>query len=157
MIAASTISPHQNRPGNAGWEIAHEAESIAAIAVRCLRLEVDTWPKPGLVSHVDNGSHSDMDADTFHRSATAIQPYLVDLFEAGAQGCTMGRLRIIGLKAEAAMLAATSGVNTHRGAIFGMGLLCAAVGARAGGWVNPATPLGIIVGSCMGPQYPRRS
>jgi len=43
----------------------------------------------------------------------------------------MGQLRAIGLRAEAAMLAATGGINTHRGAIFGLGLLCAAAGAVA--------------------------
>src|SRR5262245_3636520 len=112
--------------------------SIGAIgddATRCLLKELETWPKPGLVSHVDRGSHDDMDADTFRRSAAAIRPHLQLLAEAAARGCGMDRLRIIGLEAEAAMLAATSDVNTHRGAIFGLGLLCAAAGARAGGRV----------------------
>ena len=45
----------------------------------------------------------------------------------------MNRLREIGLEAERAMLAATGGVNTHRGAIFGLGLLCAAAGATWSG------------------------
>jgi triphosphoribosyl-dephospho-CoA synthase len=40
----------------------------------------------------------------------------------------MARLRAIGLRAEAAILAVTDGINTHRGAIFGMGPLCAAAG-----------------------------
>jgi triphosphoribosyl-dephospho-CoA synthase len=57
----------------------------------------------------------------------------------------MGRLRIIGLDAEAAMFAATGGVNTHRGAIFGLGLLCAAAGAKAGGLADPTMPLGDVV------------
>ena len=86
-----------------------------------------------------------MDIDTFWRSAAAIRPYFHALAHAGAQGCAMGRLRIIGLEAEAAMLAATGGVNTHRGAIFGLGLLCAAAGAKAHGQADPAMPLGAIV------------
>ena len=45
----------------------------------------------------------------------------------------MGELRAIGMEAEAALLATTNGVNTHRGAIFGLGLLCAAAGARQPG------------------------
>ncbi|WP_241015220.1 triphosphoribosyl-dephospho-CoA synthase, partial [Burkholderia sp. Ac-20379] len=104
------------------------AEAIAGFAERCLRLEVRTWPKPGLVSHVDQGSHDDMDAATFARSAAAIRPFLAELAQAGAARAEMAALRRIGLRAEHAMLAATGGVNTHRGAIFGLGLLCAAAG-----------------------------
>jgi triphosphoribosyl-dephospho-CoA synthase len=113
-------------------------------------MELETWPKPGLVSHVDNGSHEDMDAGTFRSSAMAIKPYFQQLADAAAEGCGMGRLRVIGLEAEAAMLAATSGVNTHRGAIFGLGLLCAAAGARAGGLVDPVLPLGDVVSRLWG-------
>jgi triphosphoribosyl-dephospho-CoA synthase len=130
----------------------HEVQAIAGIAVGCLLREVETWPKPGLVSHVDAGSHADMDAGTLRRSAAAIQPYLHALAEAGAHGCAMRRLRIIGLEAEAAMLAATGGVNTHRGAIFGLGLLCAAAGAKAGGRVDPAMPLGAVVSRLWGSE-----
>ena len=54
------------------------------------------------------------------------------------------------MEAEAAMLAATSGINTHRGAIFGLGLLCAAAGARAGGLVDPELPLGDVVSRLWG-------
>jgi hypothetical protein len=70
-----------------------------------------------------------MDATTFRASAAAIEPYLRAL-ATGAEGCRMGRLRVIGREAEAAMLAATGGINTHRGAIFGLGLLSAAAGAK---------------------------
>jgi len=126
------------------------ARAIADVAVRCLLLELRTWPKPGLVSHIDNGSHKDMNADTFRASAKAIAPYLIALSDAGAAGCGMGRLRVIGIEAEAAMLAATGGINTHRGAIFGLGLLCAAAGARAGGWADPAMPLGRVVSKLWG-------
>lgn len=126
------------------------ADTIGDSAARCLLMELETWPKPGLVSHVDNGSHDDMDADTFRRSAAAIKPYFQQLAGAAADGCDMGRLRIIGIEAEAAMLAATSGVNTHRGAIFGLGLLCAAAGARAAGCVGPGLTLGAIVSHMWG-------
>jgi triphosphoribosyl-dephospho-CoA synthase len=127
-----------------------DLETVAASAVRSLLLELETWPKPGLVSHVDTGSHDDMDAETFRASAAAIGPYFHALADAGAQGCGMGRLRIIGLDAEAAMLAVTAGINTHRGAIFGLGLLCAAVGARAAGRTDPAWSLGTIVSQLWG-------
>src|SRR6187551_74337 len=41
-----------------------DVEAIGESAVQCLFMELETWPKPGLVSHVDNGSHDDMDAGT---------------------------------------------------------------------------------------------
>jgi triphosphoribosyl-dephospho-CoA synthase len=91
-----------------------------------------------------------MDAGTFRRSAAAIRRYLHALAEAGAQGCGMGRLRIIGLEAEAAMFAATGGVNTHRGAIFGLGLLCAAAGAKAAGQADSRMAIGAVVASLWG-------
>ncbi|WMT74533.1 triphosphoribosyl-dephospho-CoA synthase MdcB [Bradyrhizobium sp. Ash2021] len=145
MTAALERHSNQSRPSEARFPNSYEAEAISAIAVECLLRELATWPKPGLVSHVDSGSHSDMNFRTFQRSATAIKPYLHALAEAGAKGCGMGRLRIIGLEAEAAMFAATGGVNTHRGSIFGLGLLCAAAGAKAAGLADRTMPLGDVV------------
>jgi triphosphoribosyl-dephospho-CoA synthase len=127
-----------------------DAGKIAESAVDCLLMELETWPKPGLVSHVDNGSHDDMNADTFRRSAVAIKPYFQQLADTAWRGGSMGRLRAIGMEAEAAMLSATSGVNTHRGAIFGLGLLCAAAGAIAGGLVDRELPLGQVVSRLWG-------
>jgi triphosphoribosyl-dephospho-CoA synthase len=126
------------------------AREIAELTRACLILELETWPKPGLVSHVDDGSHCDMNADILRASAAAITPYFATLAEAGAQGCRMERLRIIGLDAEAAMREASRGVNTHRGAIFGLGLLCVAAGARAAGCVDPGLSLGGIVSRLCG-------
>ena len=120
-------------------------ERMAALAAHSLQLEIETWPKPGLVSHIDTGSHTDMDADTFRRSALAIQPFFAMLVEAGARNADMPVLRKIGLRAEHAMMTATRGVNTHRGAIFGMGLLCAAAGLRAAGHADAAMSLGEVV------------
>ncbi|MFB9264050.1 triphosphoribosyl-dephospho-CoA synthase MdcB [Bradyrhizobium erythrophlei] len=105
-------------------------ERLGHLAALCLKLEVETFPKPGLVSHIDNGSHGDMDADLLCRSADTLRPFFGDLAIAGAAGAGMDRLRVIGIAAERAMLEVTCGVNTHRGAIFGMGLLCAAAGYR---------------------------
>jgi len=148
MITTAARSVERPLPRRA--QATPDVSAIGAIAADCLVEELETWPKPGLVSHVDNGSHDDMDAGTFRRSAAAIRPYLQCLADAGALGCGMGRLRIIGLEAERAMFAATSGVNTHRGAIFGLGLLCAAAGAKAGGLVEPHLPLGDVVARLWG-------
>jgi triphosphoribosyl-dephospho-CoA synthase len=104
---------------------------IAATAVRALLAELAAWPKPGLVSYVDNGSHSDMNAAMLLRSAEVLRPFFAELALAGSEGRSMSSLRAIGVRAETAMLAATSGVNTHRGTIFGLGLLCAAAGRTA--------------------------
>jgi triphosphoribosyl-dephospho-CoA synthase len=107
-----------------------DAEQLGHLASLCLKLEVETHPKPGLVSHIDNGAHSDMDAELLCRSADTLRPFFRDLALAGAEGAGMSRLRAIGVAAERAMLAETRGVNTHRGAIFGLGLLSAAAGYR---------------------------
>jgi triphosphoribosyl-dephospho-CoA synthase len=104
---------------------------IAATAVRALLAELAAWPKPGLVSYADTGSHSDMNAATLERSAQVLRPFFAELALAGADHAEMGTLRAIGLRAEAAMLQATNGINTHRGTIFGLGLLCAAAGMTA--------------------------
>jgi triphosphoribosyl-dephospho-CoA synthase len=101
---------------------------IAEQAMLALLHELAAWPKPGLVSLVDGGSHTDMDAAMLQASAKALRPFFAELARAGQDGAGMGCLRTIGLRAEAAMLAVTGGINTHRGAIFGLGLLCAAAG-----------------------------
>ena len=106
-------------------------ELIGAQAFHAQLQELATWPKPGLVSHVDAGSHRDMDGAMLQRSAEVLRPFFVELAHAGWERSGMSHLRAIGLRAEAAMLTATGGVNTHRGAIFGLGLLCAAAGATA--------------------------
>jgi len=137
---ASALCAAPEHTAAASWP-----DRIAARAQRCLQLEVDTWPKPGLVSRVDSGSHDDMDAATFDRSAAALRPYFAELAAAGLRDAEMSVLRRIGLAAERAMLAATGGINTHRGAIFGLGLLCAAAGLQRSGRVEPGAALGASV------------
>lgn len=107
------------------------AHAIGAAATGALLQELAAWPKPGLVSHEDRGSHRDMDATTLRTSALVLQPFFVAMAAAGQERTEMDEIRAIGRRAEAAMLAATHGVNTHRGAIFGLGLLAAAAGACA--------------------------
>ena len=112
----------------------HKAErsfcaSIARHAVRSLYAELVLYPKPGLVSLVDNGSHSDMAAPTFLRSMFALRHYFAHITRAGMHGAPFITLRQLGIAAEARMLRATGGINTHRGAVFCIGLLCAAIGS----------------------------
>jgi triphosphoribosyl-dephospho-CoA synthase len=101
---------------------------VGRAAVRALHAELTLHPKPGLVSPVDRGAHDDMDAATFQRSLFALRHAFVELASAGAAGASFDVLRRAGVAAERRMLAATGGVNTHRGAIFSMGLLAAAAG-----------------------------
>ena len=88
--------------------------------------ELALSPKPGLVSFVDTGSHDDMDARTFLRSLFALRHYFARIAAQGAASVDFAPLQALGVEAEARMLRATGGVNTHRGAIFTLGLLCAA-------------------------------
>lgn len=112
---------------------------IGRLAVRSLYAELALYPKPGLVSLVDNGSHHDMTAATFMRSLFALRHYFIEITEAGMADARFDTLQRLGVAAEARMLGATGGINTHRGAIFCLGMLCAAIGAcRAQG--TAATP-----------------
>jgi triphosphoribosyl-dephospho-CoA synthase len=112
---------------------------VARLAVGCLYQELSLYPKPGLVSLVDNGSHPDMTAETFMRSMFALRHYFGRICRAGMEDAPFARLKELGVEAEARMLAATSSINTHRGAIFSLGLLCAAIG-RSVALSLPLTP-----------------
>ena len=109
------------------------AESIGMKAYYALLEEVYTTPKPGLVDLYSCGAHTDMDVQTFERSAEALQPWFIRM---AAQGylltCTREELftqiRQTGIMAEKAMFQATGGVNTHKGMIFTLGIFCAAAG-----------------------------
>jgi len=100
---------------------------LARMALRSLHQELTLYPKPGLVSPVDNGSHDDMDATTFLRSLFSLRRYFSDIAAAGAAGASFNELKRLGIDAEQRMLKATGGINTHRGAIFCLGMLCAAI------------------------------
>jgi len=104
------------------------AAVVARIAVRSLYTELVLYPKPGLVSLRDNGSHTDMNAETFLRSLFSLRHYFRDMTLAGIAGADFQTLKELGIHAEQRMLIATKGINTHRGAIFCLGLLCAALG-----------------------------
>ena len=109
-----------------------ETVPIGRAAIRALYAELALHPKPGLVSPLDSGSHDDMDMTTFMRSLFALRGYYRDIAAAGARGADFATLQALGIAAERRMLAATGGVNTHRGAVFGLGLLTAAAGRLRG-------------------------
>ena len=103
---------------------------LERLCLEALRHEAMAWPKPGLVTPVDSGSHSDMHIGTFLASIDALQGSFAMLALAGARGRPFTVLQAIGIDAERKMLRATGGVNTHRGAIFNLGLLAAAAARR---------------------------
>lgn len=117
----------------AGVFSAH-AQTVGALAVRSLLYEVSVTPKPGLVDRNNSGAHRDMDFYNFLSSASALQPFFAQCARIGTDTRslppeeTFARLRLPGRLAEQTMLRASGGANTHKGAIFSLGLVCAAAG-----------------------------
>ncbi len=103
---------------------------ISQTALKSLLYEVAVTPKPGLVDRENTGSHRDMDIFTFLGSASVLGSYFEQCAAVGQEcadlSAVLPRLRYPGKLAEAAMYRETGGVNTHKGAIFSLGLLCAA-------------------------------
>ena len=115
--------------------VAPAFQLIAELAVAALHDEVDLTPKPGLVDCRGSGAHTDMSRDMLHSSADSLLVAFAECAQA-AQELAIGpelraRVGVIGRAGERAMLAVTGGVNTHRGALWALGLLSAAIGAGA--------------------------
>lgn len=106
---------------------------IGHLASMALQAELDTTPKPGLVDRNDNGAHRDMDYALMQRSIQALHPYFVRLAQLGFTGKQPCHDEIvnIGIEAEQEMFKATGGVNTHKGALFSIGLVAVALGSEA--------------------------
>ena len=124
------------------WDVTNEliqthlmearADRVSALACRSMLNEVLVTPKPGLVDRANSGSHADMDVFTFAASASAITPYLRQAYLLGRKTPDrtelLSALRGAGRLAEEEMYRATGKVNTHKGMIYSMGLLCGALG-----------------------------
>ena len=97
---------------------------IAHLATQALQAELDTTPKPGLVDKDNNGAHRDMDHALMQLSINTLHPYFMRLAFLGFADTLPSHtvIRDAGIEAEKAMLEATNGVNTHKGALFSMGL-----------------------------------
>jgi len=108
--------------------------SMALWCVRAMQTEVELTPKPGLVDQANSGAHHDMDIQTFYTSIQAIRPFIKQFLltahtyahESAKE--TFARVRTLGIACEKAMFEATHGVNTHKGMIFCLALVCAALG-----------------------------
>lgn len=107
--------------------------NVSTYLSQAILLEVAAYPKPGLVTRLDNGSHTDMSLMTFMMSSAVLgkafhclqqmgmehQGDLKELFE---------KIRAYGILAERELLSVTKGVNTQRGILFAGGVICAAAG-----------------------------
>jgi holo-ACP synthase/triphosphoribosyl-dephospho-CoA synthase len=107
---------------------------LASLALKAIFYEISLTPKPGLVDKFSNGSHTDMNFQTFIDSSVAISAYFTDLVHAGfafdATNLTqaLSIIRNIGLRMETDMFASTQNVNTQKGLIFVMGISLFACG-----------------------------
>lgn len=107
------------------------ADRLADLAVDALIDEADLSPKPALVDRRGNGAHTDLHLGLMHASALALWPAFKEMAEAALHIGEVGlplreAIGRIGREGEQAMLATTNGVNTHRGAIWALGLLVTA-------------------------------
>lgn len=105
---------------------------IAENAVKALLYEVSTCPKPGLVDPMSSGPHPDMDVYLFIDSSLSLEDYFKQAVSIGQNfdGNNLikmfDQLRAAEIKAEKKMLESTHGVNTHKGAIFALGIFVCA-------------------------------
>ncbi|MFP6850285.1 MAG: triphosphoribosyl-dephospho-CoA synthase [Pseudomonas sp.] len=112
------------------------SECLADLAVDALIDEADLSPKPGLVDKRGSGAHTDLHLGLMHASALSLWPCFKAMADAALEhGAVSLALREaigqIGRAGEAEMLRVTDGVNTHRGAIWALGLLTAAAALDA--------------------------
>jgi triphosphoribosyl-dephospho-CoA synthase len=107
------------------------ARRLAHLARQALIAEAELTPKPGLVDRRGAGAHTDLSLDIMRRSALAIEPYFCQMALASEHTrpgqLIRERLALIGRQAERAMLDATGESNSHKGAIWTLGLLVAAL------------------------------
>ena len=109
-------------------------KQLSSLGLKALLSEISLTPKPGLVDKFSNGSHSDMNYQTFIDSSSAISPWFGELVQAGFSfkendlAKALPIIRNIGLRMESAMYEATRNINTQKGIIFLLGLSLFACG-----------------------------
>lgn len=116
------------------WDTLPKAiQDIGTIAVEAMLMEANCAPAPGLVDRFNSGAHNDMDIFTFIKSSAALGPAMYNF---AAMGYTftgelhtlLQHMRSTGIDAEQDMFKATNNVNTQKGLLFLLGILCAASG-----------------------------
>lgn len=103
---------------------------VANKACEALINEVSLTPKPGLVDQIDSGSHDDLSIELMKKSADSLKDtfYNIAFISFGQKPSQRLREEIatIGRHGEERMYEATNGINTHKGAIWALGLLTSA-------------------------------
>lgn len=102
-------------------------ENLAIKAVQALIEEAELTPKPGLVDKESSGSHHDMSIELMIKSAKSLMPTFKEIAKVSYRRVPSQELReeiaAIGRQGEIDMFQATGGINTHKGAIWALGLL----------------------------------
>ena len=149
------------------------AERLADLAVDALIDEADLSPKPALVDRRSSGAHEDLHLGLMHASALSLWPAFKEMAEAAVRIGEIGQplreaIGRIGREGEAAMMRTTDGVNTHRGAIWALGLLvtaaaleptdlsAAGLGLRAACLARIADPHQVCKGNSHGAEVARK-
>ena len=131
-------------------------KDIGRLALEAMLVEVSVTPKPGLVDRNNSGAHRDMCFFTFLKSAAGLHNAFDKFAQAGSESPSPSSmfpvLRKIGLEAEHDMFSATGGINTHKGEIFSLGVLCGCAGylSRLGQDLTPNNLLGLAGRVCAG-------
>lgn len=108
---------------------------IGNLSIKSMLYEVSATPKPGLVDRNNSGAHGDMDFFTFLNSISVLQDYFYNCTKAGTMfnkedyTLLLKSIRPMGIEAERQMFKATGGINTHKGMIFSLGIINAALGS----------------------------
>lgn len=109
---------------------------LAKQAVAALIEEVELTPKPGLVDQANNGAHLDLTVALMKSSANALFHMFYEMamlsFDQAPTVTLREQFGAIGREGEKAMFAVTNNVNTHKGAIWSIGLLCSAIARKRG-------------------------
>ncbi len=104
------------------------SKRIASLGLRAILTEISLSPKPGLVDKFSNGSHTDMDFQTFIDSSAVISGWFEELVHTGFSfrdkdlTKALPVIRTIGLRMESSMYQSTNNINSQKGIIFLMGL-----------------------------------
>jgi triphosphoribosyl-dephospho-CoA synthase len=112
------------------WQLLGTAASSALVT------EAMLTPKPALVDKRGSGAHNDLTLQSMLKSALVLEPFFQEMarISSGVRPSLSLREKLAqcGRRAETAMHQATGGSNSHRGAIWCLGLLVAAAAMQEG-------------------------